>query len=157
MNDSRKTKFAIFLLALVAIGLASFGQSGDYNRRYSFVEDLSKFPFPKAIDFYTGERVELTIQLTRNGDPINLSTGTYVSLWGILDRSTSPAAVVKSTTGVVVNAASGMIQFTIMPTNNNIIPSSYDGYVTVMRMSNSVVVDRGTVQSQSVNVRQSSQ
>lgn len=150
-------KIQLCAIGLMLAGFASLGQSGKYNRQYSFVEDLSRFPYPQAVDFYSGERVELTIQLVRDGDPIDFSTNSYLCLWGIIDRGTNPPAVVKSTTGVVVSTSSGIIKFTIMPVENNIQPSSYDGYVTVMRMSGTNVVDRGTVQSQSVNVRSSPQ
>ena len=94
---------------------SSFSQFDEYTRKYSFVEDMSGAPSPKIIDFYQGERVELSIAMTRDGDPINLSGVTYTPVWGIVDDSSVPGFSVMTKTGSVVSASGGLIRFSIEP------------------------------------------
>ena len=149
-------RFCIAILSAAAsTATLCLGQSAEYNRKYEFYEDLSGLIVPRAIDFYSGERVELTVTVMRNGEEIDLSGAGMSSRWGIVDRSAESNQVVLVVTGDMSSASSGVIQFVIMPDESQITNMLYEGYIVVEKSSGGSVVERGTVQRQSVNVRRS--
>jgi hypothetical protein len=142
------------LLATLFSVLGALGQD-DYSRKYTFYEDMSGVLTPRVIDFYQGERVELTINMLRSGLPIDLSGQSYTPVWGIIDGSTGTNQVMISKTGEVFSATGGVIRFVIPPSESVVTSSVYSGYVTMTRFSGTNIADRGTVQRQSVTVRES--
>lgn len=153
-----KNKLHIFLpVLIVAFALMCFAQTEEYNRLYEFDEEMTHVPAHRIVDFYTGERVEVTINLRRNNNPISLASGTYLPLWGVYDEEADPVYRLMLSTGTVVSATGGVFKFTIIPSQNVFTSGAYKGYVTISKLDGTNVIDRGTVHRQTVNIRKAPQ
>jgi len=115
--------------------------------------------YAMRIYWMRGEAVTFNLKVTA-GDRVTpyqeLTNDNVHVVWSITGTD-APTNIYVATTGTVVNATNGMVQYTLTPEEGNLTDGEYDGYATAFTKDGSEITQLAVLARQAVTVKWSPQ